>query len=150
MQYRTGNLHWLLQPDKEHPLFGWACIARMVKPWDEWLFIVLPERGKELDFEPTNEQWLGRMKEFIGDDSIDTEILGVSKWRINDVVAEEFSRGRVYVFDISPNYAFITDAVQILFGRCGASTPSVKWSRIQYVYPGRVQPSVEDCLCAER
>lgn len=99
MQYRTGNLHWLLQPDKEHPLFGWACIARMVKPWDEWLFIVLPERGKELDFEPTNEQWLGRMKEFIGDDSIDTEILGISKWRINDVVAEEFSRGRVYAFD---------------------------------------------------
>ncbi|KAJ5279269.1 hypothetical protein N7478_004641 [Penicillium angulare] len=96
MQYRTGNLHWLLQPDREHPLFGWACIARMVKPWDEWLFIVLPERGKELDFEPTNEQWLGRMKEFIGDDSIDTEILGVSKWRINDVVAETFSNGRVF------------------------------------------------------
>lgn len=95
MQYRTGNLHWLLQPDREHPLFGWACIARMVKPWDEWLFIVLPERGKELDFEPSNEQWLGRMKEFIGDDSIDTEILGVSKWRINDVVAETFSNGRV-------------------------------------------------------
>lgn len=96
MQYRTGNLHWLLQPDREHPLFGWACIARMVKPWDEWLFIVLPERGKELEINPTNEEWLGRMKEFIGDDSIDTEILGVSKWRINDVVAESFSKGRVY------------------------------------------------------
>lgn len=97
MQYRTGNLHWLLQPDKEHPLFGWACIARMVKPWDEWLFIVLPERGKELECNPTNEEWLSRMKEFIGDDSIPTEILGVSKWRINDVVAEKFSKDRVYV-----------------------------------------------------
>jgi 2-polyprenyl-6-methoxyphenol hydroxylase-like FAD-dependent oxidoreductase len=95
MQYRTGNLHWLLQPDKEHPLFGWACIARMVKPWDEWLFIVLPERGKELETSPSNNEWKQRMKEFIGDDSIPTEILGVSKWRINDVVAEKFSRGRV-------------------------------------------------------
>lgn len=96
MQYRTGNLHWLLQPDKEHPLFGWACIARMVKPWDEWLFIVLPQCGEELANNPTNEEWLGRMKEFIGDDSIDTEILGVSRWRINDVVAQRFSKGRVY------------------------------------------------------
>ena len=95
MKYRTGNLHWLLQPDKEHPLFGWACIARMVKPWGEWLFIVLPERGKELTVTPTDEEWEKRMKEFIGDDSIPTEILGVSKWRINDVVAEKFSKGRV-------------------------------------------------------
>jgi 2-polyprenyl-6-methoxyphenol hydroxylase-like FAD-dependent oxidoreductase len=95
MRYRTGNLHWLLQPDKEHPLFGWACIARMVRPWDEWLFIVLPERGKELETNPSNEQWEQRMKEFIGDDSISTEILGVSKWRINDVVAKKFSKGRV-------------------------------------------------------
>lgn len=95
MQYRTGNLHWLLQPDKEHPLFGWACIARMVMPWDEWLFIVLPERGKEMECNPSNEEWEIRMKEFIGDDSIPTEILGVSKWRINDVVAENFSKDRV-------------------------------------------------------
>ena len=95
MQYRTGNLHWLLQPDKKHPLFGWACIARMVKPWDEWLFIVLPERGKEMECYPSNEEWETRMKEFIGDDSISTEILGVSKWRINDVVAEKFSKDRV-------------------------------------------------------
>jgi 2-polyprenyl-6-methoxyphenol hydroxylase-like FAD-dependent oxidoreductase len=120
MQYRTGNLHWLLQPDREHPLFGWACIARMVKPWNEWLFIVLPERGKELEINPTNEEWLGRVKEFIGDDSIDTEILGVSKWRINDVVAESFSKGRVYAdfllgFDRSvANY--FTDSVLVM--RC--------------------------------
>lgn len=68
----------------------------MVKPWDEWLFIVLPQCGEELENNPTNEEWLGRMKEFIGDDSIDTEILGVSRWRINDVVAQRFSKGRVY------------------------------------------------------
>lgn len=102
MQYRTGNLHWILQPDREHPLFGWACIARMVKPWDEWLFIVLPERGQELEYNPSNEEWLGRMKEFIGDDSVPTEILGVSKWRINDVVAESFSKDRVYDCSIAP------------------------------------------------
>ena len=42
-----------------------------------------------------NEEWETRMKEFIGDDSIPTEILGVSKWRINDVGWEKFSKDRV-------------------------------------------------------
>jgi 2-polyprenyl-6-methoxyphenol hydroxylase-like FAD-dependent oxidoreductase len=120
MQYRRGNLHWLLQPDREHPLFGWACIARMVKPWDEWLFIVLPERGKELEVNPTNEEWLDRMKEFIGDDSIDTEILGVSKWRINDVVAESFSKGRVYAYFLLRSDRLVANiyAASVLVMRC--------------------------------
>lgn len=39
----------------------------MVKPWDEWLSIVLPERGRELTINPTDEEWLTRMKEFIAD-----------------------------------------------------------------------------------
>ncbi|KAJ5527093.1 hypothetical protein N7513_011252 [Penicillium frequentans] len=147
MQYRTGNLHWLLQPDKEHPLFGWACIARMVKPWDEWLFIVLPERGKELGFEPTNEQWLGRMKEFIGDDSIDTEILGVSKWRINDVVAEEFSRGRVFC---------LGDAVHrhppsngLGSNTCIQDAYNLAW-KVAYVLKGQASASILETYTAER
>jgi 2-polyprenyl-6-methoxyphenol hydroxylase-like FAD-dependent oxidoreductase len=32
---RMGNLHFILQPDRPHALFGWLCIARMVKPWHE-------------------------------------------------------------------------------------------------------------------
>ncbi|KAJ5746210.1 hypothetical protein N7520_011392 [Penicillium odoratum] len=147
MKYRTGNLHWLLQPDKEHPLFGWACIARMVKPWDEWLFIVLPERGKELDFEPTHEQWLGRMKEFIGDDSIDTEILGVSKWRINDVVAEKFSEGRVFC---------LGDAVHrhppsngLGSNTCIQDAYNLAW-KVAHVLKGQASPSILETYTAER
>lgn len=98
MQYRPGVLHWLFQPDKQHPDFGWSCIARMVKPWNEWMFIVLPERGKDMICSPTEEEWCNRMRDFIGDASIPIELLNVSRWRINDVVAEEYSKGRVYVF----------------------------------------------------
>ncbi|KAJ5713467.1 uncharacterized protein N7483_010648 [Penicillium malachiteum] len=147
MQYRTGNLHWLLQPDKEHPLFGWACIARMVKPWNEWLFIVLPERGKELDFEPSNEQWLGRMRDFIGDDSIDTEILGVSKWRINDVVAETFSNGRVFC---------LGDAVHrhppsngLGSNTCIQDAKNLAW-KVASVLKGQASPSILETYTTER
>ncbi|KAJ5397894.1 hypothetical protein N7509_006007 [Penicillium cosmopolitanum] len=147
MQYRTGCLHWLLQPDREHPLFGWACIARMVKPWDEWLFIVLPERGKELECNPTNEEWLTRMKEFIGDDSIHTEILGVSKWRINDVVAEKFSNGRVFC---------LGDAVHrhppsngLGSNTCIQDAYNLAW-KVAYVLKGQASPSILETYTTER
>ncbi|KAJ5298381.1 uncharacterized protein N7443_006501, partial [Penicillium atrosanguineum] len=147
MQYRTGNLHWLLQPDREHPLFGWACIARMVKPWDEWLFIVLPERGEELEINPTNEEWLGRMKEFIGDDTIHTEILGISKWRINDVVAQRFSKGRVFC---------LGDAVHrhppsngLGSNTCIQDAYNLAW-KVAYVLNGQASHSLLESYSAER
>jgi 2-polyprenyl-6-methoxyphenol hydroxylase-like FAD-dependent oxidoreductase len=35
VENRNGNLHWIFQPEKDHPDFGWSCLARMVKPWTE-------------------------------------------------------------------------------------------------------------------
>jgi 2-polyprenyl-6-methoxyphenol hydroxylase-like FAD-dependent oxidoreductase len=42
VQHRTGNLHWIMQPDVEYPDFGWMGIARMVKPWHEWILSFFP------------------------------------------------------------------------------------------------------------
>lgn len=96
MEHRTGNLHWLFQPDRAHPAFGSSCIARMVKPWHEWMFILFPDRDAPSDINPSKEEYLQRVKEFIGDDSIPVEVLGVSKWYINEIVAEKYSKGNVY------------------------------------------------------
>jgi len=35
VENRMGNLHWVMRPDEEQVLFGWSCIVRMVKPWNE-------------------------------------------------------------------------------------------------------------------
>lgn len=35
VENRMGNLHWVMRPDGEGPVFGWSCIVRMVKPWNE-------------------------------------------------------------------------------------------------------------------
>jgi len=32
IENRKGNLHWIIQSDKEHPLWGWIAVIRMVKP----------------------------------------------------------------------------------------------------------------------
>ncbi|KAJ4361117.1 uncharacterized protein N0V89_001686 [Didymosphaeria variabile] len=97
VENRKGNLHWIMQPGHDNPDFGWIGIVRMVKPWHEWMFIMFPKAGMELKVRPSNEELLQRVKEFIGDDSIPAEILGVSRWYINETVAEQYSRGNVYV-----------------------------------------------------
>jgi len=90
VDHRRGNLHWVMQPDKEHPEFGWQGIVRMVKPWNEWMFILFPNRDCDLDIEPSKEAYLQRVRDFIGDDT-PAEIVNVSKWYINEIVAEKYS-----------------------------------------------------------
>lgn len=97
MEHRTGNLHWIFQPDRAHPPWAWSCILRMVKPWHEWMFIVLPEPGfTDFNILPSHTQLLERMRLWIGDDSIQLEILDVAKWNINEVVAERYSDGNIF------------------------------------------------------
>lgn len=91
---RTGNLHWVMQPDREHPGFGWMGIVRMVKPWHEWMFILFPEKNFERKTPVSHDMYLQRVKEFIGDDT-PLKILDVSKWYINEIVAETYSKGNV-------------------------------------------------------
>ncbi|KAL1619934.1 hypothetical protein SLS56_009901 [Neofusicoccum ribis] len=95
MKTRPGNLHWIFQADREHPAFGWQCIARMVRAWDEWMFIMLPDPACGTDVDATKEEYLSRVRELIGDDT-PCEVLDVSKWYINEIYAEQYSAGNVF------------------------------------------------------
>ncbi len=95
IKHRRGNLHWVMQPDQPHCAFGQMAIVRMVKPWYEWMFILLPKPGWD-GLEPTREEYLRQVQNFIGDESIPAEILSISKWFINETVAEEYFRGNVF------------------------------------------------------
>ncbi|KAK6067261.1 2,4-dichlorophenol 6-monooxygenase [Seiridium cupressi] len=95
VKHRRGNLHWVMQPDREHPAFGWQGIVRMVKPWNEWMFILLPTQDFDKHTQPSENEYRKRVQEFIGDDT-PAEILNISKWFINEIVAEEYSRGNIF------------------------------------------------------
>lgn len=98
IEHRTGNLHWVFQPDGDYPPWGWASLVRMVKPWKEWMFIMMPRPGADLSvdhFSPTHEECIPRIRELIGDDSVDVEVLDISKWWINETVAEYYSVGNM-------------------------------------------------------
>ena len=90
-----GNLHWLLTPHIEHPDFAWIGCIRMVKPWHEWLCIVFPSPGAAKKVRQPHE-YIERVREFIGDETIEVTLKGVSTWMINETVAEKYSEGRVF------------------------------------------------------
>jgi 2-polyprenyl-6-methoxyphenol hydroxylase-like FAD-dependent oxidoreductase len=95
MENRMGNLHWLLTPDKDHPDFAWIGCIRMVKPWHEWMCIIFPSPEADRTVR-SPEEYIGRVREFIGDDSVEVTIKGISTWMINEIAAEEYSSGNVF------------------------------------------------------
>ncbi|TVY40011.1 2,4-dichlorophenol 6-monooxygenase [Lachnellula occidentalis] len=95
IEHRQGNLHWVMQPDRPHCDLGWMAIVRMVKPWTEWMFILFPKPGVERP-EPSREEYQAQVKNLIGDDSIPVEIVNISRWTINDIVASKYSQDNVF------------------------------------------------------
>ncbi|KAF2726861.1 2,4-dichlorophenol 6-monooxygenase [Polyplosphaeria fusca] len=93
MAHRQGNLHWCIRLNRDYPLM---CVSRMVKPWYEWMFVFFP---KGPDVEPPNytaDEWKDVVKDFIDDDTVDVEILRVSKWVINEMSADVISKGNIF------------------------------------------------------
>ena len=97
VEHSKAVMHWVAQPDKECTEWAWQGFARMIKPWHEWLFGFFPAPGvKEINV--TDEQWLQRCKDFIGDDSVEVKLKHIAKWRINECHAEVYSKGNMYVW----------------------------------------------------
>ncbi|SPO03176.1 related to phenol 2-monooxygenase [Cephalotrichum gorgonifer] len=144
---RKGNLHWIIQPDCEHPEFGYMGLIRMVKAWDEWMFILFPDQDWDSSVQPTEEQYLKRVRELIGDDT-PAEILNVSKWFINEIVAENYSVG--------DSIFCLGDAVHRHppFNGLGSNTCiqdafNLAW-KLAYVHRGLASPSLLDTYSVER
>ena len=89
---RKGNLHWVFQPETEYLDYAWSGLIRMVKPWNEWMFILFPK--PDIPFqEPTHEQYLDCCRRIVGKNGahLPMKVLDVSKWYINEIVAEYYS-----------------------------------------------------------
>ncbi|RAQ59002.1 hypothetical protein COH20_007107 [Aspergillus flavus] len=144
---RTGNLHWVMQPDREHPDFGWMGIVRMVKPWNEWMFILFPDRNYDRSQgKPSKDAYEKRVQEFIGDDT-PAEILDISTWYINEIVAEKYSEGNIFC---------LGDAVHrhpplngLGSNTCIQDAFNLAW-KVAYVHKGLASPSLLSTYSIER
>lgn len=96
MEHRVGNLHWVMTPDEETPDWAWVSIVRMVRPWHEWMFILFPKPGTGVEFSPSPEEYLAVVNKIVDDETLSVEILDISRWYINEIVAEHYSKENVF------------------------------------------------------
>jgi hypothetical protein len=111
------------------------------------MLILFPAPGAGVDFNPTPEEYLSCAKTIIGDDSLPVKILGVSKWFINEIVAEYYSDGNVYC---------LGDAVHrhpplngLGSNTCIQDAYNLAW-KIAYVMKGNAKPKLLDSYSLER
>ncbi|KAK3988995.1 FAD binding domain-containing protein [Cladorrhinum sp. PSN332] len=148
MGNRKGDLHWVLQPGRdESDGLNSMCCVRMIKPWHEWMFILVARPDVDLrTHQITNEQYLNRVREVIGDNT-PVELLHISAWNVNEIYAETYSRGNVFC---------LGDAVHrhppargLGSNTCVQDAFNLAW-KVAYVEKGLASPSLLDTYSAER
>jgi 2-polyprenyl-6-methoxyphenol hydroxylase-like FAD-dependent oxidoreductase len=146
---RKGNLHWVFQPEQDYDDFAWSGLVRMVRPWHEWMFICFPKPDAEFK-EPTTEQWEKKCRQMVGQgDDFPLKILDVSRWYINEIVAEHYS-------DPTNTIHCLGDAVHrhppfngLGSNTCVQDAYNLAW-KIKYVANGLASPSLLSTFSPER
>jgi hypothetical protein len=78
--------------EKDYPFIG---AMRQVKPWTEWVFVFLPKGPHVPNPKRSVEEWKAIVKDHIGDESVEVEILDVNGWQINESSADVIGKGNV-------------------------------------------------------
>ncbi|KAF2858606.1 hypothetical protein K470DRAFT_283138 [Piedraia hortae CBS 480.64] len=98
---RKGFIHFVVQPEQDCPLWARVTGVRMVRPWHQWMFvIILPPTTEELAALPSDEEFTSLISKWIGDNSIPVKILSKTRWRVNDTVAERYDDGSRRIFGL--------------------------------------------------
>ncbi|KAI8934153.1 hypothetical protein NX059_008906 [Plenodomus lindquistii] len=85
-------LHYLDRPDKPQPDYGVLGIAHFIRPFNEWVISLFPHPSYT-HLTATDEQILDRVKELVGDDSVEYTVKEISTWNFDEVYAERYSEG---------------------------------------------------------
>lgn len=91
---RESVLYWVLQPGASVGGIGLG-LVRMVRPWHEWLVTW----GYDINDEPPqldDQKAEDIVRQLIGDENLDIEILDHSMWTVNEMYATRNTSGRVF------------------------------------------------------
>ncbi|KIY00306.1 uncharacterized protein Z520_03991 [Fonsecaea multimorphosa CBS 102226] len=89
-------MHFIVQPDKEFNPNCMVASLRVIRPFSQFQLIAIPTPGapplKKLD----DVNWVEVISRLIGDPSVKIDIFTKTKWRVNEVVADFYSKGNVF------------------------------------------------------
>ncbi|RKL32836.1 hypothetical protein BFJ72_g10336 [Fusarium proliferatum] len=90
---RLCGLHWIIQPDRT--LFpGVVAHLRAVRPWNEWVLVAFGGQGNN-PFEgltTQSQELVDLIRQLVGDNSLDVEILTLDAWTVRESVAASYSK----------------------------------------------------------
>lgn len=150
IRQREAQLHWIMRPDTRSK-FGIAPCLRMVKPWTEWLLMVVSPGGTESiskDLTPDSPDLIAYLKELIGDETIPVEIERVDGWVVREDVADSFSSGRD-VFILGDAAHRHPPAHGLGSNTCIQDAYNLGW-KAAYVAKGLAGPGLLDSFTLER
>jgi 2-polyprenyl-6-methoxyphenol hydroxylase-like FAD-dependent oxidoreductase len=150
MHGRHSQLHWIMKPDMRSR-FGIAPTLRMVRPWKQWMLVAFTPGASEdpfRDLTPQSPELIDFLKEIIGDETVDVEILRLDPWVIRESVADTFSRsGNVFLLGDAahrhpPTYGLGSNT-------CIQDAYNLAW-KVAYVSKGLAGPGLLETYTQER
>ena len=93
VEHRPGDMYWFVQPGVGHG-GGGIGVLRMVRPWTKWIGVW----GYDVTAGTpslTEADGIRIAHQLIGDDSVPVKIESMSTWAVNQVYAEDNTKGRV-------------------------------------------------------
>jgi 2-polyprenyl-6-methoxyphenol hydroxylase-like FAD-dependent oxidoreductase len=150
MHERDAQLHWVMKPDGI-TRFGTAPVLRMIRPWNQWLLVAFSPGSTEdpfRDLTPQSAELVNFVKEVIGDDSVDVEILRLDPWVVRESVAETFSSQRD-VFLVGDAAHRHPPAFGLGSNTCIQDAYNLAW-KASYVAKGLAGPALLDSYSDER
>ncbi|HKR49580.1 MAG TPA: FAD-dependent monooxygenase [Pseudonocardiaceae bacterium] len=92
--YRPAGIYMILQPGGGSWVGSGSFVT--VKPWNEWV-LVREYDPNECEPDLSDEAVAEVARTLIGDPEIPVRVKGTSKWQVNNLVAKEYRRGRVFI-----------------------------------------------------
>lgn len=92
--YRPAGIYMILQPGGDSWVGSGSFVT--VKPWNEWVLVreYDPSEGEP---DLSDEAVAEAARTLIGEPDIPVRVKGTSKWQVNNLVAKEYRRGRVFI-----------------------------------------------------
>ncbi|KAE8421594.1 FAD binding domain-containing protein [Aspergillus pseudocaelatus] len=147
---RHAGLHWILKPDRT-TFPGLVAHLRMVEPWKKWVMVGFGAKGTD-PFEgltPESPELVDCVREIIGDDSVDVEILRMDPWTVRQSVADHYSFDDTDVFLLGDAAHRHPPAYGLGSNTCVQDAYNLGW-KIAYVSKGFAGPGLLKSYSEER
>jgi 2,4-dichlorophenol 6-monooxygenase len=93
------SIYWFINPDHGGSIGSGVLVKMGGQGWggdaDEWAFSFATSPDDETEYGP--EHVIGRARDAVGVPDLEIEVMRISEWQIESVVAEQFAAGRVFL-----------------------------------------------------